>query len=92
MADDALAVISAVGIVSPLGRGADETWSALMAGRSGIGAVRSFSTEPFASDRGAEVRADLLPASWRHDDGTPAVGRAEALAACLLYTSPSPRD
>ncbi|MBK9740483.1 MAG: beta-ketoacyl-[acyl-carrier-protein] synthase family protein [Actinobacteria bacterium] len=84
MADDALAVISAVGIVSPLGRGADETWSALMAGRSGIGAVRSFSTEPFASDRGAEVRADLLPASWRHEDGTPAVGRAEALAVMAI--------
>jgi 3-oxoacyl-[acyl-carrier-protein] synthase II len=81
---DRRAVITGLGIVSPLGRGIDESWSALMNGRSGIAHVRSFDTTAFTSSLGAEVPVGLLPEQWRDACGCPLVGRAEALAAMAI--------
>jgi 3-oxoacyl-[acyl-carrier-protein] synthase II len=41
-------VITGFGCVSPLGATADETWSAAIAGRSGVGAIQRFDTADFS--------------------------------------------
>lgn len=48
-------VVTGMGIVSPLGTGLEENWSALTAGRSGIGAIASFDAEGFDTTIAGEV-------------------------------------
>ncbi len=58
-------VITGMGLVTPLGIGVDETWTALCEGRSGIGEITSFDTTGFTSNIAGEVKAfnpeDFLP-------------------------------
>jgi 3-oxoacyl-[acyl-carrier-protein] synthase II len=58
-------VITGVGLVTPLGIGRDETWSALCAGKSGIGEITRFDTSCFETRIAGEVRnfhpEDFLP-------------------------------
>jgi len=49
-------VITGVGVVSPLGLDAPTTWSALQAGKSGIGPITKFDVSAFACRIGGEVR------------------------------------
>lgn len=49
-------VITGVGIVSPVGNTAEETWAALLAGRSGIGQITHFDTTGFSVHIAAEVK------------------------------------
>ena len=49
-------VITGYGIVSPVGIGAEATWDALVAGRSGIDRITLFDTEPFDVDVAGEVK------------------------------------
>ena len=53
---DRRAVVTGVGVVSPVGIGADATWDALVAGRSGIDRITLFDTEPFEVDVAGEVK------------------------------------
>jgi 3-oxoacyl-[acyl-carrier-protein] synthase II len=48
--------ITGVGVVSPLGIGAEATWQAAIAGRSGIGPITRFDTTGFATTFAGEVR------------------------------------
>ncbi len=48
-------VITGIGMVSPLGVGNDANWSALMEGRSGIGAITRFDTSTFPTRIAGEV-------------------------------------
>jgi 3-oxoacyl-[acyl-carrier-protein] synthase II len=48
-------VLTGMGTVNPLGRSVSEFWSALIAGKSGIGRIRRFDATPFASQIGGEV-------------------------------------
>lgn len=73
------AVITGMGICCPLGREPAAVQSALLAGRSAVGPVRSFDTEPYPSHVGAEVPSAWLRAA-RDPDGRPLVGRAESMA------------
>lgn len=71
---DPLVVVTGLGIVSPLGRGTEVTWSAAMSGASGI--------RPRDSDGlpVAQVAAKLFAAPFRDAEGRPLVGRAASLA------------
>jgi 3-oxoacyl-[acyl-carrier-protein] synthase II len=48
-------VVTGMGMVSPLGDGADNTWRRLIAGESGIRAVQSFDTSDLPTRIGGEV-------------------------------------
>ena len=58
-------VITGVGLVTPLGIGVDETWSALCAGKSGIAEVTAFDTSNYQTKIAGEVKGfnaeDFLP-------------------------------
>ena len=49
-------VVTGVGVVSPLGLDAPSTWSALVAGKSGIGPITKFDVSAFTCRIGGEVR------------------------------------
>jgi len=49
-------VITGVGLVTPLGVGVDETWTALCAGKSGIGELTRFDASNYATKIAAEVK------------------------------------
>lgn len=50
------AVITGIGLVSPLGIGIEENWSALMQGKSGIGHITRFDPTGYATQIAAEVK------------------------------------
>jgi len=58
-------VVTGVGLVTPLGIGAKETWQALCAGKSGVGEITRFDTSDFQTKIAAEVKdfhaEDFLP-------------------------------
>ncbi len=58
-------VITGVGLVTPIGIGKDETWSALCAGKSGIGEITRFDTSCYETRIAGEVKnfnpEDFLP-------------------------------
>lgn len=49
-------VVTGLGTVSPVGNTVEAAWSALVAGRSGVGPITSFDTSAFATHFAAEVR------------------------------------
>jgi 3-oxoacyl-[acyl-carrier-protein] synthase II len=49
-------VITGLGLVSAVGIGTEETWKAILAGQSGIGAITRFDTTDFACRIAAEVK------------------------------------
>ena len=48
-------VVTGIGVVTPIGTGRERFWTNLLAGRSGIGPVKSFDTSAYSVHRGAEV-------------------------------------
>jgi 3-oxoacyl-[acyl-carrier-protein] synthase II len=50
------AVVTGLGIVSPVGIGSDATWDALVSGRSGIADITLFDTTPFEIHVAGEVK------------------------------------
>jgi 3-oxoacyl-[acyl-carrier-protein] synthase II len=70
------AVVTGVGVVSPVGIGAEATWDALVAGRSGIDRITLFDPTPFEVDVAGEVKNFDPTASMdakdarRHDRNT----------------------
>jgi 3-oxoacyl-[acyl-carrier-protein] synthase II len=56
-------VVTGIGLVTPLGTGVEKNWSALIAGRSGIGPITRFPASDFPSRIAGEVR-DFVPAEF----------------------------
>lgn len=49
-------VVTGVGLLSALGNGTEQTWSALLAGKSGVGPITQFDASEFSTRIAAEVR------------------------------------
>ncbi|SVD05458.1 uncharacterized protein METZ01_LOCUS358312, partial [marine metagenome] len=49
-------VVTGIGIISPLGIGIEENWSAIINGRSGIGPITRFDVESFPVKFAGEVK------------------------------------
>ncbi|MDQ2673455.1 MAG: beta-ketoacyl-ACP synthase II [Chloroflexota bacterium] len=70
------AIVTGLGVVSPVGIGTDATWDALVAGRSGIDRITLFDASPFEVDVAGEVKGfvatDYMDAkdARRHDRST----------------------
>jgi beta-ketoacyl-acyl-carrier-protein synthase II len=58
--------ITGIGLVTPAGIGTAATWEALLAGRSGVAAIRSFDASGFSVRIGAEVKG-FDPGDWIDD-------------------------
>lgn len=56
-------VVTGVGLISPLGVGTEPTWEALIAGRSGVGAITKFDASAFPVRIAAEVKG-FDPQAW----------------------------
>ena len=58
-------VVTGIGLVTPLGIGVENTWSALIAGKSGVGEITRFDTSEYATKIAAEVKGfnaeDFMP-------------------------------
>lgn len=49
-------VVTGLGMVSPLGNTVEDSWQALIAGKSGIGKIDSFDTEGFATQIAGQIK------------------------------------
>jgi beta-ketoacyl-acyl-carrier-protein synthase II len=73
---DRRAVVTGLGVVSPVGIGADATWDGFVSGRSGVVKITRFDTTPFDVDVAGEVQGfeatDYMDAkdARRHDRST----------------------
>ena len=56
-------VVTGLGLVTPVGNSVDATWSALMAGRSGVDFIKKFDTEKFPVRFAAEIK-DFDPLNY----------------------------
>ena len=79
-------VVTGLGCVSPVGNTVADSWSALLAGESGIDLIKSFDATPFACKFGGEVKGfnitDLIPEKEaRHMDRFIHLGMAAAIQA-----------
>ena len=75
-------VITGIGVISPIGSGSspnDTFWTALLAGKSGIGPVTAFDSTNFAAHIGGEVR-DFDPACYVKKQQHAHLGRASQMA------------
>ena len=94
-------VVTGLGMVTPLACGVEETWSRIVESNSAASTIQKFDASHLATNYACEIpRGDgtngtFNPDNWmepkeqRKVDDFILYGMA---AACLLYTSPSPRD
>ncbi|MFN0165707.1 MAG: beta-ketoacyl-[acyl-carrier-protein] synthase family protein [Bryobacteraceae bacterium] len=72
-------VITGVGLVTPIGAGRTEFWDNLIAGKNGIGPVRSFDTSDYPVHIGAEVK-EFAPGGFVLTREPDSMGRGSQLA------------
>ena len=49
-------VVTGLGLITPVGNSVEETWTALMSGRSGVDYIKKFDTEKFSVKFAAEIK------------------------------------
>ncbi|MDD2679289.1 MAG: beta-ketoacyl-[acyl-carrier-protein] synthase family protein [Candidatus Omnitrophica bacterium] len=76
---DKRVVITGVGVVSSIGIGKDNFWSALIAGKSGISRITSFDTSAYPTHYGGEIK-DFKPEDFLDKKKANQLGRASLLA------------
>jgi 3-oxoacyl-[acyl-carrier-protein] synthase II len=72
-------VITGIGLVSPLAIGTEETWQALLAGKSGVAVITHFDASNFACRIAAEVKG-FDPLNWIEKKEIKKMGRFIHLA------------
>lgn len=72
-------VITGVGVVSSIGIGREDFWSALTAGKSGISRITSFDTADYPTHYGGEIK-NFQPEKFLAKDKIGNLGRASSLA------------
>jgi 3-oxoacyl-[acyl-carrier-protein] synthase II len=50
------AAITGIGLCTPLGKGTEETWSALLEGESAIGPIEGYDAQSLRTQLGAEIK------------------------------------
>jgi len=93
-------VVTGLGCVSPIGADVDSTWTAALAGRSGVGPITRFDAEEFPVRFAAECRGDLALGDLPAKDARrldPAVAFSlhavhQALADARLTSTPEIQD
>ena len=61
-------VVTGMGIISPLGFGLDENWTAITEGRSGVGLISKFDTDAFSVKIAGEVKGFIPEDHISHKD------------------------
>jgi 3-oxoacyl-[acyl-carrier-protein] synthase II len=83
-------VVTAVGLISPVGIGTEVCWEAIRAGRSGIGRITAFDASAFSCQIAGEVKG-FEPASYIEKKDIKKMGRfiqfAIAATECALANS-----
>ena len=72
-------VITGIGMVTSVGSGREDVWNALLAGRCGVGPVRSFDTSKYSVHLGAEIH-DFNPEKYVRNLDVNSIGRSSQLA------------
>jgi 3-oxoacyl-[acyl-carrier-protein] synthase II len=72
-------VVTGLGLITPVGIGWRASWDAMLAGRSGIGPVRSFDTSEFPVHIGAEVK-EFSPEPYVRNRPAAELGRTSQFA------------
>jgi 3-oxoacyl-[acyl-carrier-protein] synthase II len=72
-------VVTGIGVISPVGTGRSTFWTALLAGKSGIGPVTAFDSTGYAAHIGAEVR-DFDATRFVEKQRPDLMGRASQMA------------
>ena len=66
------AVITGLGLVTPLGVGVEHVWKRLLEGRSGIGAIQKFDVSDLPAKIAGQVpRGDTASGNFNADDWVP---------------------
>jgi 3-oxoacyl-[acyl-carrier-protein] synthase II len=86
-------VITGLGLITPVGIGWRESWTSLLAGRSGIAPVESFDTSEFPVHLGAEVKS-FNPDAFLHKQRAESMGRSSqfAVAAARMASDDAQLD
>lgn len=86
-------VVTGMGMVTPIGTGRQQFWSALLAGHSGFGPVKSFDTSAYGVHLGAEIN-HFNPCDFVFELNPEEIGRSSqlAIAAARLALSDGSLD
>jgi 3-oxoacyl-[acyl-carrier-protein] synthase II len=73
------AVITGIGVITPIGIGKSEFWGNLLVGKSGIGPIQTFDTSAYEVHLGAEIKG-FEPTRFVHTLNAARIGRCSQLA------------
>lgn len=79
MSNQATVVITGIGLVTSIGTGRKPFWKALIAGKAGIGRVKSFDTSGYKVHIGGEIE-DFRPEGYVIELAPASIGRSSQLA------------